>query len=68
MAKTSDFGKEIKIRLVEMDKSQTWLIEQVREKTGLHFDGGYLWKITAGVIATPSIVAAIREILGMSAE
>lgn len=65
MAKTSDFGKEIKIRLVEMDKNQTWLIERVKEKTGLHFDGGYLWKVMAGEIATPGIVAAIREVLGL---
>lgn len=67
MAKTSDFGKEVKIRLVEMEKSQAWLIEQVKEKTGLYFDDSYLWKINAGMIATPSIVAAIREILSMEA-
>lgn len=68
LAKTSDFGKEVKIRLVEMEKTQAWLIEQVKEKTGLYFDDSYLWKINAGVIATPSIVTAIRDILGMSAE
>jgi len=65
LAKTNDFGKEVKIRLVEMEKNQAWLIEQVKEKTGLYFDDSYLWKINAGVIATPSIVNAIREILGM---
>lgn len=68
MAKTSDFGKEVKIRLVEMEKTQAWLVEQVREKTGLYFDDGYLWKVNSGMIATPGIVKAIREILGMSEE
>ena len=68
LAKTSDFGKAVKIRLVEMEKNQAWLIEQVKEKTGLYFDDSYLWKINSGAIATPSIVTAIREILGMSAE
>ena len=66
LAKTSDFGKEVKIRLVEMDKNQAWLIEQVKEKTGLYFDDSYLWKINSCILATPSIVAAIREILGMT--
>ena len=65
MAVTSDFGKAVKKRLIDLDKDQSWLIEQVKAKTGLHFDGGYLWKINAGVIATPSIVTAIREILGI---
>lgn len=68
LAKTSEFGKEVKIRLVEMEKNQAWLIEQVKEKTGLYFDDSYLWKINSGMIATPRIVTAIREILGMSAE
>ena len=68
MANTSDFGKEVKIRLVEMEKNQAWLIEQVKEKTGLYFDSGYLWRINNGSLATPKVVEAIREILGMSAE
>lgn len=65
MAKMNDFGKAVKIRLIEMEKSQAWLIEQVKEKTGLYFDDGYLWKICAGVLSTPKVIAAIREILGM---
>lgn len=65
MARTNDFGKAIKIRLIEIEKDQLWLIEQVKEKTGLYFDSSYLWKIQAGVLGTPKIVAAIREILGL---
>lgn len=68
MAKTGDFGKAVKIRLVEMEKNQAWLIEQVKEKTGLYFDDSYLWKINAGVVAPASITGAIREILGMDEE
>ena len=62
---TTEFGKQIKIRLVEMEKNQTWLIEEVSERTGLYFDSGYMHKIMTGKIATPSIVTAIREILGL---
>lgn len=65
MAKTSDFGKAIKVRLVELDKDQSWLIERVKEKTGLYFDSSYLWKVMAGVLATPKIVQAIREVLDL---
>ena len=68
MAKTCDFGKAVKIRLVELDKTQAWLIEQVKEKTGLYFDDSYLWKVLAGVKATPKIVQAIRETLNIPEE
>lgn len=64
----SEFGKAVKIRLIEMDKTQDWLIEQVRNRTGLFFDSSYLWKILNGVVATPGMIAAIREILDLPAE
>ena len=60
---TTDFGKTIKKKLIDMDKPQTWLIDMVRAKTGLYFDSSYLSKISTGKIATPKIVAAIKEIL-----
>ena len=63
--KTSEFGKSIKIRLVQIDRTQAWLIEQVKEKTGLYFDDSYMWKIIAGKLATPKIVQAICEILDL---
>ena len=68
MAKGNAFGKQIKIRLIEMEKTQVWLIEQVKAKTGLYFDGRYLWRIMSGEISTPKIVAAIREILDLPEE
>lgn len=64
MAITS-FGKSVKIRLIEMEKTQDWLIEQVKNRTGLFFDSSYLWKIMNGVVATPGMVEAIREILDL---
>lgn len=64
-ATVTPFGKEIKKRLVDMDRKQVWLIEQVREKTGLYFDSSYMNKIMTGQLNTPSIVQAIKEILGI---
>lgn len=60
---TTAFGKQIKKRLVDLEKTQIWLIERVRERTGLYFDDSYLSKIINGTLATPKIVGAIREIL-----
>lgn len=58
-------GKEIKHRLIDLDKQQAWLIEQVKEKTGLYFDSSYLSKVMNGQQSSPRIVNAICEILGI---
>ena len=63
VATTTPFGKMIKRRLIDLDKNQTWLIEQVKEKTGLFFDSSYMSKIMTGKLRTPGIVQAICEIL-----
>lgn len=75
MAKTTDFGKAVKIRLVELEQTQGWLIQQVRERTGDFFDSSYLHRLLAGKTpgdtgrdGKPGKVAVIREILGMSEE
>lgn len=68
MIQITPYGKQIKKRLVDMDQSQSWLIEQVRKKTGLYFDDSYLYKIQTGKLSTPSIVTAINEILNLPAE
>ena len=59
------FGKEIKKRLIDLDKNQVWLIEQVKEQTGLYFDNSYLYKIQTGQLESPKIIGAIRKILSM---
>lgn len=60
------FGKEIKKKLVDIDRNQNWLIEKVSSKTGLYFDRSYLHKVMTGQLGTPKIVSAIREILDIS--
>lgn len=59
------FGKTIKKRLIDINHTQAWLIEQVAETTGLYFDRSYMFKIQTGQLATPKIVCAIREILDL---
>ena len=60
-----DFKKQVKYRLIDLGKSQKWLEEQVREKTGLFFDSSYLAKIYNGERNAPKIRAAICEILNI---
>ena len=64
--KTTPLGKEIKKRLVDMERNQAWLIEQVASKTGLYFDGSYLHKVMTGQLNTPKVVQAITEILDIA--
>lgn len=66
MAKLSEFGKDIGKRLIDLDKPQVWLIEEVRNRTGLYFDDSYLYKIKTGQLSTPKVVQAICEILELS--
>lgn len=61
----TEYGKSIKVALVQMDKTQNWLINEVAARTGLFFDSSYLHKIMTGELATPSIVKAINDVLGL---
>ncbi|MBO5836264.1 MAG: XRE family transcriptional regulator [Oscillospiraceae bacterium] len=63
-----DFRKTVKYRLIDLGKSQKWLEDQVREKTGLYVDSSYLGKIYSGERNAPKVRAAICEILNVKME
>ena len=63
MKPLTEFGKEIKKRMIDSRLSQKQLIEEVRGKTGLYFDRSYFYKIQTGQLKSPKIVQAIKEIL-----
>ena len=65
MAQLTAFGKDIGKRLIDLNKPQTWLIGEVRSKTGLYLDDSYMYKIKTGQLATPKIIQAICEILDL---
>lgn len=65
MSKFSDFGLCVKTKLLQMGKSQNWLIDEVNKKTGLFVDSGYMYKILTGKRKAPKIVKAIKEILNI---
>ena len=61
----SDFGKTVKKRLIDLDKSQKWLISQLNQDTGLFVDSSYLNRILTGRCNSEKIIASISKILGL---
>ena len=66
MTQYTDFGKATRRALFDAERSQKWLIEQIRERTGLYCDSAYLSHIFLGQREAPKIKAAICEILNIS--
>ena len=66
VANINDFGKRVKVKLIEIEKPQTWLESEIKERTGLFVDSGYLHKIFTGQRNAPRIVEAIKEILDLT--
>lgn len=58
-----DFKKKVKYRLIDLEKSQKWLEEEISKRTGLFVDASYLNKIYNGERSAPKIRSAICEIL-----
>lgn len=64
-SKFTEFGLDVKTKLLRMGKEQKWLEAEISEKTGLFVDSGYLYKILTGKRNAPKIVKAIVEILDL---
>ena len=65
MAQLTAFGAQVKHRLIDLGRRQTWLCGEVTERTGLYMDTSYMYRILTGQNSSSKIVAAIREILGL---
>ncbi len=61
----TDYGKKVKVALIEQDKTVEWLTSQVNSITGYSSDGSYITNILAGRRKSPVIVNAINEILNI---
>lgn len=61
----TDYGKEVKKRLIEINKSQAWLIEKIKERTGMFVDSSVLNKILTDRLNSKPIITAINEILNL---
>ena len=61
----TDYGKEVKKRLIEMDKDQSWLIDEVSKKTGKFCDCSLMNKILTGRVNSEPIIFAINNLVGL---
>lgn len=64
-SKFTEFGVAVRVKLLQLGKSQKWLEDEVSKKTDLYVDRGYMYKILTGQRNSPKVVAAIREILSI---
>lgn len=66
--KFTDFGLCVKTELLRRGKEQRWLEQEVRERTGMYMDSGYMHKILTGQRNAPKLVQSICEVLGLSVQ
>ena len=62
----TDYGKTVKHRLIDLDKSQAWLLQEISKRTTLFVDSAYLAKILNGQRNAPKIKAIINEVLDIN--
>lgn len=60
--------KEIKKALIDRGKTQKWLIDEIRLRTGLYFDRSYYSKLMRGRSKNPRLLQALYEILDIKEE
>ena len=64
----SDYGKKVKIALMEQNRKQEWLIAEIKSRyPDVYIDSSNLYKILIGEITGGKVVSAISEILSISA-
>lgn len=59
---------KVKTRLLQIEKTQAWLVERVKERNGGYMDLPYIGRIIKGKVNSPKTVKAINEILGIREE
>ena len=62
----TDYEKAVKHKLIDIGKTQAWLILQIKTRTALYIDSAYLHKILSGDRNAPKIKAIINEVLNIN--
>ena len=62
----TEYGVEVKVRLVKLNKTQKWLIEEVKKLPETYLDTSNLYKIMTGEIKSTKIETAINEVLDIN--
>lgn len=61
----TEYGKAVKGKLNDMNRTQSWLVSEVARRTGMYFDSSYLHKVMTGKLKSEKILTAINEVLGI---
>lgn len=62
------FKKAVKHRLIDMEKTQTWLCAEVTARCGRYCDSSMLKKVYEGKLPGSIIIPTIQEILDLPKE
>lgn len=64
MRELTEYGKEVKMKLIDLGKTQEWLIKEVKkENPEIFVDASVLRKIFTGEIKQSALVPIINKIL-----
>lgn len=58
--------KKVRKKLIDMEKPQKWLIDQIKEETGMFCDNSILCKVMRGKVDSARMLSAIRKILNIN--
>lgn len=62
--KVVEIGKKLKITLIEMDKSQKWLIEYLKERLpDMYIDSSLIYKIMVGEVCSGKVFDEISILI-----
>ena len=62
-----NYGKKVKLALMEQNRRQEWLISEIKRRyPGNKKNSSNLYKILVGDITSGKVVSAINEILSIS--
>jgi hypothetical protein len=62
----TDFGVTISKRLLDMNRTQAWLIDALRAATGQYVDTSLMHKLKTGKVKSASLQKAILKILDIA--
>ena len=57
------FGREVKHRLIDIGKTNGWLVEEVRKRSNTKFDSSFMAKILNGKVKNSTKEGIINEVL-----
>lgn len=63
ISNSTQYGDIVQCKLIQKKRTQAWLIEELRKKTGMYVDRSNLHKIFTGAYNSTRITSAINELL-----